>query len=167
MNANPTTATNLAAKPTPLERAESAYEQAKLTGDWQHAAELLFKVRKKPRKVGLRKGKCRYPFPIAVATFADGRVATMGFFAPEGKPTDWDRAARNSEAAYRNRAATEALKDTVRPSGRAYCYSPSTYRQKFTAACKAVTVPPIVALYEETTGEVCELPETESQRQAA
>ena len=93
MNANATTAINLAAKPAPLELAESAYEQAKLTGDWQTAAELLFKVRKKARKTTLRKAKPRYPFTIGVATFADGMVATMGFFSPEGKPIDWARAA--------------------------------------------------------------------------
>ena len=164
MNANPTAAINLAAKPTPLERAESAYEQAKVTGNWQHAAELLFKVRKKARKTTLRKAKPRYPFTIGVATFADGRVATMGFFSPEGNPIDWARAARNCEAAYRHWAACEVLKDSARPTGRAYCYSPSNYRQKFAAAHKAVAVPPIVALYEETTGEVCAI---EPQRQAA
>ncbi|MCH8113238.1 MAG: hypothetical protein IH905_15020 [Proteobacteria bacterium] len=164
MNANPTAAINLAAKPTPLERAESAYEQAKLTGDWQTAAELLFKVRKKPRKVGLRKGKCRYPFPIGVATFADGRVATMGFFTPEGKPIDWARAARNCEAAYRNWSASETMKAARLPTERYYCYRPTGYREAFTAAHKAVAVPPIVALYEETTGEVCAI---EPQQQAA
>lgn len=154
MNANTTPAINLAAKPTPLERAESAYEQAKLTGDWQTAAELLFKVRKKPRKMSLRKGKCRYPFPIAVATFADGIVTAMGFFTPEGKPIDWPRAARNSEAAYRHWRATDLMK------GRTLL----DYREAFARRYRAVTVPPIVALYEETTGEVCAI---EPQQQAA
>ncbi len=154
MNATPTPAILLAAKPTPLERAESAYEQAKLTGDWQTAAELLFKVRKKARKTTLRKAKPRYPFTIAVATFADDRVATMGFFSPEGKPIDWARAARNCEAAYRHWRATELLK------GRTLL----NYREAFARRYHAATVPPIVALYEETTGEVCAI---EPQRQAA
>ena len=154
MNANPTAVINLAAKLTPLERAEAAYEQAKLTGDWQTAAELLFKVRKKARKVSLRKAKPRYPFTIGVATFADGRVATMGFFSPEGKPIDWARAARNCEAAYRHWRATELMK------GRTLL----NYREAFARRYHAVTVPPIVALYEETTGEVCTI---EPQRQAA
>ena len=154
MNANLTPLATLAAKPTPLERAELAFEQARHTGDWQTAAELLFKVRKKARKTTLRKAKPRYLFTIAVATFADGRVATMGFFTPEGKPLDWARAARNCEAAYRHWRATELMKDRTRQN----------YREAFARRYNAATVPPIVALYEETTGEVCAI---EPLRQAA
>ena len=164
MNANATTAINLAAKLTPLALAEAAYEQAKLTGDWQTAAALLFKVRKKARKTTLRKAKPRYPFTIGVATFADGMVATMGFFSPEGKPIDWSRAARNCESAYRNWSASEAMKAARLPTEGYYCYRPTGYREAFAAAHKAVAVPPIVALYEETTGEVCSI---KPQRQAA
>ena len=88
---------------TPLERAEQAYVKAQGASSaeaWEHAANLLYKVRRRARNV---RGGCkgRYPAPVAVATFANGRKISMSFWSQQGKPLDWKRAARVCISGYR------------------------------------------------------------------
>ena len=115
---------------TPLNKAEAAYDHAtKASGEdaWKQAAVLLFKVRRKPRKVSTR-GKGRYPAPVAVTTFNDGRLVTMSFWSARGKPVDWERAARVTSSAYRSAYPTHPV-----------------YHKRH--------IPGIVQIYEKTTDE--------------
>ena len=115
---------------TPLDKAEAAFQEAAQVGTadaWRDAAVLLFKVRRKLRKVPAR-GKGRYPGPVAVATFTDGRIVIMSFWSQKGRPLDWERAARVTSSAYRT----------------AYPNHP-VYAKRY--------VPGIVQIYEKTTGE--------------
>ena len=116
---------------SPLSKAEAAYNQAtqEPTQDaWKQAAVLLFSVRRIPRKVSTR-GKGRYPAPVAVTTFSDGRLVIMSFWSAKGKPIDWERAARVTSSAYR----------TAYPSH-------PVYAKRY--------IPGIVQIYEKTTGEI-------------
>ena len=74
---------------------------------------------------------------------------------PQNDTAQSQAALLNCEAAYRHWRATELMK------GRTLL----NYREAFARRYHAVTVPPIVALYEETTGEVCAI--EPQQRQAA
>lgn len=125
---------------TPIEKAEAAYREAAQvdTADaWRDAATLLFKVRRKPRTSG-GKFKGRYPAPVAVVTFADGQVIRMSFWSQRGKPLDWNRAVRVCISGYR------CLHRPV-PDGPRRGWKLS--RLPLSA------VPPIVGVYETTTGE--------------
>ncbi len=128
---------------TPLDKAEAAYQEAARVDTaqaWQGAAKLLFKVRRKPRTSG-GKFKGRYPAPVAVVTFANGQTVRMSFWSQRGKPLDWDRAIRVCTSGYRclHRPMPDAPQRGWKLS-----------RLPLSA------VPPIVSVYETTTGEIYE-----------
>ena len=125
---------------TPLDKAVAAFqeaEQADTAAAWRDAATLLFKVRRKPRTNG-GKFKGRYPAPVAVVTFADGQTVRMSFWSQRGKPLDWDRAIRVCTSGYR------CLNRPV-PDG--------PQRGWILSRLPLSAVPPIVRVYEKTTGE--------------
>lgn len=76
---------------------------------------------------------------------------------PPSPGEDWATAMRNCQCAYRHWRTAELMK------GRSHL----NYWESFDRHYREVTVPPIVALYEETTGEVFDVPEAEPQRLAA
>ena len=49
---------------------------------------------KAPKVRKFKRGKMVYPFPIAVAMFADSEVVEMGFWTERGLPLDFERAER-------------------------------------------------------------------------
>lgn len=71
------------------QKAELAYNTALQTGaceDWEKAARLLYQAlpatrQKGPKVKPYKRGKCRNPFPTAVATFTDGSMVTMSFWS--------------------------------------------------------------------------------------
>lgn len=145
---------------SPLDKAEAAYNQATQAPaeeTWKQAAVLLFKVRRKPRKVSTR-GKGRYPAPVAVTTFSDGRLVTMSFFSPKGKPLDWDRAARVTISGYRLLYG-EPYERNHGDTG--YDESARRMRERVPLAL----VPSIVQIYEKTTGETW-IPERQTAKAA-
>ena len=86
-----------------LELAQDAFAKAKVSGtaaDWRQAAQLLYKIRRRPKQI---KRRCAYPFPVAYAVFADQRKIAMAFYSVAGAPLDVERGRRVCEAAYRNR----------------------------------------------------------------
>ena len=128
---------------TPLDKAEAAFQeaaQADTAEAWRSAATLLFKVRRKPRTSG-GKPKGRYPGPVAVVTFANGQEIRMSFWSQRGKPLDWDRAIRVCISGYR-------CLHRPRPDG------PRRGWELLRLPLSAV--PPIVSVYEKTTGEIYE-----------
>ena len=134
---------------TPLDKAEAAYREAAQTDTaqaWRDAAALLFKVRRKPRKVA-SKGKGRYPSPTATTTFSNGRTITMSFWSAKGRPLDWERAARVTISGYRllyGKPYERQWHDT------GYDESARRVRERLPLNC----VPAIVQIHEKTTGEI-------------
>ena len=128
---------------TTLDKAEAAFQEAAQTDTaqaWRDAAMLLFKVRRKPRTIGSG-CKGRYPAPVAVVQFADGQVIRMSFWSQRGKPLDWDRAIRVCTSGYR--CLHRPMSDEPRRGW-------ELLRLPLSA------VPPIVRVYEATTGEIYE-----------
>ncbi len=76
---------------TGREKALSAYHQAQETGDWQAAAELLFKAMPKPRKRRGRRGDCIWPPPIIETRFACGYAIAFSTWTKAGKDPDSSR----------------------------------------------------------------------------
>ena len=134
---------------SPLNKAEAAYDhatQAPTEETWKQAAVLLFKVRRKVRAVSAR-GKGRYPAPVAVTTFSDGRTITMSFWSANGRPLDWERAARVTISGYRllyGKLYERQWHDT------GYDESTRRIRERLPLNC----VPAIVQIHEKTTGEI-------------
>ena len=119
-----------------LDKFELAKQADRFTA-WKDAAVSLAAVMPRPRQP---KG-CRYPYPIAVALFADGVTVRMGFYSLKGKPLDWDRALRLVKSAYQCKAAVAACKK-------------SDWFVFFDAVKAEIRVPEIVSLVEEISGEV-------------
>lgn len=157
-----------------MQSAERAYREAQDADTpeaWRKAAELLYRLRAPAKPAGKpRKVRCRYPFPVARATFADGVVIRRTFYSANGKPLDWARAeriaargyafetwARKHEASERILAMRQAWRQRVRAGGgNDYELRPNArpvplFRIEPTMA--RVNVPPLLSLIEETTGE--------------
>lgn len=145
---------------TTLSKAEAAFQHARTVETpeaWKAAALALYAVRQP--KAPKSRGKCRYPFPVAVATFADGTVIRRTFFSAAGKATDWNRAERIASRGYvyqRTLARVEAFRQS---DGSLYDFA-----GKFSRMQRACVVPPLVSIVEEITGERVDYAE---QREAA
>ncbi len=86
---------------TAREKALHAYRQAQETGDWQAAAELLFKAMPKARKRSGRKGDCIWPPPIIETTFECGYRVAFSTWTRAGREPDFERGRRLAENHYR------------------------------------------------------------------
>ncbi len=86
---------------TGREKALEAYRQAREPGDWQAAAELLFKAMPKPRKKRGRKGDCVWPPPIVETRFACGYRVAFSTWTRAGEDPDFERGKRLAESHYR------------------------------------------------------------------
>ena len=133
---------------TTLSKAEAAFQHARTVDTceaWKAAAMALYAVRAQPKAP--RNGKrCRYPFPVAVATFADGTVIRRTFFSAAGKPMDWARAERICDRGYRYERAIRAMRASLAPR---HLGAPDV----FDAAVRGAVVPALLSLVEEGTGE--------------
>ncbi len=94
---------------TGREKALLAYYQAQETGDWQAAAELLFKAMPKPRKRRPRRGDCIWPPPIIETRFACGYAVAFSTWTKAGKEPDFERGKRLAESHYRFRFEREPV----------------------------------------------------------
>ena len=91
----------------------NAYQKAKATGQWERAAKLLKQAfvpaPRVPKVRKIRKGKCIYPFPCAVAKFSDGEIVRMMFWSQIGMPLDWGRAKKLCENGYHSRTGKNPI----------------------------------------------------------
>ncbi len=89
----------------------NAYQEAEVSGDWSNAAKLLKQAfvpaPRNPKVRKFKKGKCIYPYPLALAKFADGHTIRMNFWSESGLVLDWQRAKGICESVYRNNTGNE------------------------------------------------------------
>ena len=103
-----------------------------------HGAPLTRQARDAVRQRSIGVVRLGYPAPVAVVTFADGQEIRMSFWSQKGRSLDWDRAVRVCTSGYR-------CLNRPRPDG------PRRGWELLRLPLSAV--PPIVRVYEATTGE--------------